>query len=314
MANPWRQRFLGWARPRAPEALPAHIDRHRVYVLPTPFGGFIGALLATMLLGALNYNNNPALLLGFLLAAAVHNSFVRAHLNLSGLRLLALQAEPVAAGTALHLHCLVQGDGRRDRPALLLDCDHIAAGAALHGADAQRVAVQWTPAHRGWQQPPRIRVQTRFPLGLAVAWCYFWPRAQVLVYPRAERNPPPLPSAVGLGSAQAQHGRGDELHHLRDYRNGDPLRDVAWKSSARAGQLLVREYEQPIANEMSLIWPATHGLAHEARISRLAAWVDMAEHQQRHYCLQLPQRQIAAGRGPAHRHACLRALAELGNA
>src|SRR3546814_10068055 len=88
-----RQRFLGWARPRTPEALPAAIIRQRVYVLPTPFGGFIGALLATMLLGALNYNNNPALMLGFLLAAAVHNSFVRAHLNLSGLQLLAVRSE-----------------------------------------------------------------------------------------------------------------------------------------------------------------------------------------------------------------------------
>src|SRR3546814_2266534 len=90
----------------------------------------------------------------------------------------------------------------------------------LLGDQAQRVGVAWTPAHRGWQQPPRIRVQTRFPLGLAVAWCYFWPRAQVLVYPRPEASPPPLPSAAGPGSAQAHRGRGDELHHLRDYRSG----------------------------------------------------------------------------------------------
>src|SRR3546814_10368608 len=120
-----RQRFLGWARPRTPEALPAAIIRQRVYVLPTPFGGFIGALLATMLLGALNYNNNPALMLGFLLAAAVHNSFVRAHLNLSGLQLLAVQAETVAAGNVMHLRCLLQGDGRRDRPALMLACEQL---------------------------------------------------------------------------------------------------------------------------------------------------------------------------------------------
>src|SRR3546814_9937908 len=115
-----------------------------------------------MLLGALNYNNNPALMLGFLLAAAVHNSFVRAHLNLSGLQLLAVQAEPVAAGNAMHLRCLLQGDGRRDRPALLLDCEQSSTALALLGAQAQRVGVAWTPAHRGWQPPPRIRVQTRF--------------------------------------------------------------------------------------------------------------------------------------------------------
>jgi hypothetical protein len=39
-------------------------------VLPTRFGLFVATLLAAMLLGALNYNNNPALLLALLLAAA----------------------------------------------------------------------------------------------------------------------------------------------------------------------------------------------------------------------------------------------------
>ena len=56
-----------WTRPRDPEPLPARLDRRRIYVLPTRFGLFYGAALLTMLLGALNYNNNPALLLGLLL-------------------------------------------------------------------------------------------------------------------------------------------------------------------------------------------------------------------------------------------------------
>ena len=63
-----RGRMLAWARPRQPESLPVRLDRRRVYVLPTRFGLFYGVLLAAMLLGALNYNNNPALLLGLLLA------------------------------------------------------------------------------------------------------------------------------------------------------------------------------------------------------------------------------------------------------
>ena len=56
-----------WARPRAVEALPVRLDRRRVYVLPTRFGLFYAALVFTMALGALNYNNNPALLLALLL-------------------------------------------------------------------------------------------------------------------------------------------------------------------------------------------------------------------------------------------------------
>ena len=58
-----RARFDAWAKRRMPDALPARFDRRRIYVLPTKFGLFFAALLATMGVGALNYNNNPALLL-----------------------------------------------------------------------------------------------------------------------------------------------------------------------------------------------------------------------------------------------------------
>jgi uncharacterized protein (DUF58 family) len=309
-----RQRFLGWARPRQPEPLPARIDRHRIYVLPTRFGAFVGVLLATMLLGALNYNNNPALLLGFMLAAVVHNSFVRAHLNLSGLSLQALQAEPVPAGSSMSLHCVLLADPRRARPALLLECEGEPTPFALNADERLSVGVAWHTTRRGWQHPPRLRLWTLYPLGLAVAWCYFRPNTRVLVYPRAEPSPPPLPYGEGDGNAQARSGRGEELHHLRDYRSGDPMRDVAWKSSARIGHLLVREHEQPMAREMHLSWAATQGLPHELRISRLAAWVEMAEQQHRRYRLELPAGALPAGSGGAHRHACLRALAELPDA
>ncbi|HQQ58352.1 MAG TPA: DUF58 domain-containing protein, partial [Thermomonas sp.] len=63
-----RRRLQAWMRPRGPEALPVQLDRHRIYVLPTASGLFFALLLGTMLLGALNFNYNPALLLALLLA------------------------------------------------------------------------------------------------------------------------------------------------------------------------------------------------------------------------------------------------------
>src|SRR3546814_7037817 len=59
----WRRRIESLARPRHPESLPVALDRRRVYILPTAFGWFFLLLLLAMLAGALNYNNNPALLL-----------------------------------------------------------------------------------------------------------------------------------------------------------------------------------------------------------------------------------------------------------
>jgi uncharacterized protein (DUF58 family) len=52
-----------------------------------------------------------------------------------------------------------------------------------------------------------------------------------------------------------------------------------------------------------------HGLDHEARIRRLAAWVLAAESAQRDYVLRLPDGSIGPGVGATQRQACLRALA-----
>jgi hypothetical protein len=58
-----RRWFPGLARGRNPETLPVTLDRRRIYIVPTRAGMGFAVLLAAMLVGALNYQNNAALLL-----------------------------------------------------------------------------------------------------------------------------------------------------------------------------------------------------------------------------------------------------------
>lgn len=288
------------------------LDRHRIYVLPTGFGLFLGALLAVMLLGALNYNNNPALLLALALAATALASALHAHLQLSGLRLEALSAEPVAAGAPIQLRLALARIDRRPRRALQLDHqDARARTDLLHG---NQVEVDlWLPtATRGWMDLSRIRVSTIQPLGLVRAWSWFWPDTPLLVYPAPEPNAPPLPDSDTHSTRTRIHPQGDELQQLRPYRHGDALRTIAWKHSARRDGLLVREYERPAGAELVLDWQQLHALPHERRIARLARWVDDAEREGRRYQLRLPGAlPLGPDSGDAHRHLCLRALALL---
>ncbi len=311
-----RLQALQWlARPRRPEPLPVTLDRHRIYVLPTGFGLFLGALLAVMLLGALNYNNNPALLLALLLAATALASALQAHLQLSGLRVEAVSAEPVAAGTPLRLRLALARDDRRPRRGLRLAYGPAAACADL--ADTDRTEVDlWLPTtRRGWLDLQRIRLSTTQPLGLVRAWSWVWPAAPVLVYPTPELQAPPLPDTGSASTRTRQHPLGDELQQLRPYRQGDARRTIAWKHSARRDALLVREYERPAGTELLLDWHALGPLPHERRIARLARWVDDAEREGRRYCLLLPgQPALGAASGDAHRHQCLRALAVMPDA
>ncbi|MCA1714237.1 MAG: DUF58 domain-containing protein [Gammaproteobacteria bacterium] len=306
-----RRRFRTWARPRQPETLPVRLDRHRVYVLPTGFGLFFALLLVAMGLGALNYNNNPALLLCLLLAGAANTSLLAAHLQLSGLIITAIGADPVAAGAPLAVRVHAQAAPGRERRGLRVDSGESSAILSLDD-DAGEATLAVPTLSRGWLDLERLRISTTRPLGLARAWAYVWPDTPLLVYPAPEPHGPPLPSGSGEQAQARLHPAGDDVHHLRAYRRGDPRRAIAWKPSARRDALLVREYEQPLGADVVLDWHQLPPIGYEARIQRLARWVDEAERQGRRYRLLLPgQPALGPGSGAAHRHACLRALALL---
>ena len=312
-AQHWRLRLRALTRPREPEPLPARFDRRRIYVLPTRFGLFYGVLLLVMVAGALNYNNNPGLLLGLLLVGAGLASLVAAQLQLSDLSVVAIEAPPVPAGAALQVRMHALAEPGRVRRGLRVGPDDGAPveHAVLNLEDGRGQATLAFPTEqRGWFDLPRLSVATTRPLGLARAWALVWPEQPLLVYPAPEDAGPPLPEGHGEQAQSRLHPSGDDVHHLRSYRTGDARRAIAWKHSARRDSLLVREYEQPLGTDIVLDWHALTGLGTEARISRLARWVDEAERDGRRYRMVLPgQPDLGPDHGAGHRHACLRALA-----
>ena len=309
-----RMARLALVRPKQPESLPVRITRKRIYVLPTGFGLFVGLMLVTMLVGGLNYNNNPALLLVFLLAGVANNSLVHAHLILSGISLKAMHADPVFAGQPLCLKFRFEGSGQRRRPGLQLLSGRAQALFALEPDGEAEVLVEVPTERRGWLEIGRLRLSTLWPLGLARAWSWLRPADRMLVYPAPDASAPPLPEALGDGDSPRTRAHGEQPHHLRDYRSGDMPRQIAWKASARFDKLLVREYESAVARDLVIDWRATSGLPYEQRISRLARWVIEAERSGSRYALLLPGQRVPPGRGPEHRHNCLRMLALLPDA
>jgi uncharacterized protein (DUF58 family) len=315
----WRERALEIAerrlpaltRLKRPEALPIRIDRRRIYVLPTRFGFFFGMLLAAMLLGALNYNNNPAIMLCFLVASAVHTSLLGGYLTLRGVQLEQVGADPVHAGQTQELRLLFGAAEPRPREGIQLRQGDRRAAFALPADGRSEVRLARPAPRRGLHPVGRLEVATRMPLGMFVAWSWLNPDAQLLVYPAAEANAPPLPGRGERGQPRRRRGMDEEPHSLRDYRGGDPLRLVAWKRSAQTGRLMVREYETPSGADVLLDWRELGNLAPELRISRLTRWLLDAEQQGLRSTLVLAQTRIGPGAGAAHLHACLRELALL---
>lgn len=317
IATGW-SRALAFAEKRLPaltrlkkiEALPIRLNRHRIYVVPTRFGMIFSAVLLVMLLGALNYNNNPAMLLTCLLAAASYQSVFQSFRALNGVQLVALRAEPCHAGGSLplFLHFHIDTRVRRSLRARIGDYETV---FDLQPGDDGKIRIELPAPNRGWQQIGRIKLYSEYPFGLFHVWSWLNPDFAALVYPTLEADAPPLPNDSALATTYVARGRGDELAMLRDYRPSDPLRGIAWKASARHDTLLVKEFEQHRGREIVLSFASLVGLDRERRIARLARWVCAAESAQRRYTLELPNGKFGPGLGADHRHACLRELALL---
>jgi uncharacterized protein (DUF58 family) len=304
------RRLPALTRLKQSEKLPILLHRRRIYVVPTRFGLVFSAVLMVMMLGALNYNNNPAMLLTCLLAAAAYQSVFQAFRAINRVELRALRAEPCHAGGTLQLSVYFHVDARR-RHGLRMRIEDTETVFDLMPDQNGEVRLDLPAPQRGWRRLGRIRVWSEYPFGLFHVWSWLNPEFAALVYPRLEADAPPLPLSGANTDHQSTRRAGDELGTLRGYHPTDALRNIAWKASARHDTLLVKEFELRRGRETVLDFAQLRGLDREARISRLARWVTMAESAQVRYALQLPDSRIAPGLGPDHRQACLRQLATL---
>jgi uncharacterized protein (DUF58 family) len=202
-------------------------------------------MLVTMLAGAMNYNNNLAFALTFLLAGIGIVAIYHTHRTLSGLHIQYLGAEPVFAGDPLQVRFSLVNESRQSRDEIVLDWNgapDIPGG--VQAADARTVQLPLATRRRGPIVLPGLRLSSRAPVGLMRAWVWVHMDARPLVYPRPAADNvatgrPELPSpADGL----TYHGQ-DDFAGLRDYQIGDSPRRIAWKSYAKTGVLLVREYQ-----------------------------------------------------------------------
>jgi len=86
------------------------------------------------------------------------------------------------------------------------------------------------------------------------------------------------PQAIEIEASVAapRAASGTELFGVREYRPGDSLRRIHWRSSARHGELVVREYEPPGVQTLGIFCdphPASTEVADQvARIAASEAW------------------------------------------
>lgn len=110
------------------------------------------------------------------------------------------------------------------------------------------VRVELVPLRRGLLRLTGVALARPDPVGLFRSFIRVPAPQNVLILPR--RYPLPTMTLPGTlkyqegGVALASHvGQSEEFVALRDYRHGDPLRHIHWRTWAKAGRPVVREFE-----------------------------------------------------------------------
>jgi uncharacterized protein (DUF58 family) len=224
----------------------------RVSVRPTARGwqailfGVL-SLAAGWLVGTTQLYQLGYALLGLLLAALVLGRYFSRGLRYerwipAGERFVAGRSSPVA----LAVHNSSQGRSSRVEVVDHLPKRRLLGALPVGGSQTRKLQEPVLFERRGLYQlgPAEIRTTDPFEL-LRFVW-RFAAREEVTAYPEVfELTDFPI---RGRGGASGARGslvrRGDEFSGLREYRRGDDRRHIHWKSVARTGELVVKEFAQ----------------------------------------------------------------------
>ncbi len=305
-----------WLKRRLPPQREVVLNQQRIFIIPTWSSLALVVMVLVLYFLGINFQNSLVYVVCFwLLALLVINIFYTHH-NLSGLKLIAKGAEPCFAGGKCRFEINVSAPKGRQKQSIHIGWqkeDQIQV--SLEGGGSDNFYLSHSAENRGRLTIPRLEVLTRYPTGLSVAWSYVQLEAEAIIYP--------APYLLELDESSTHHVEEQEdgiayrfgssdFGGLRDYEAGDSIKRIHWAKYAQTGVLYSREFVDYQHHDQWLDWDAIPSNDIEAKLSHLCAKILEYTREEKNFGLRIPNVDIPANRGEAHKQRCLRALALYG--
>ena len=259
--------FLGTANllfGRQMNRLMARFGRRSRVVVPREGLGYL-AIMLTLAVGALlGQQNMPLLVFGMMAGPFILNGWI-VYGMLKGITVRRRVAERASVGEFVVVE-VTAANSKRLLSSHLLEVRDQVSGAALatNSSDVEGIVtfVRVPPrqsrtgryelkfASRGRYQFGPARVSSRFPLGIGERGQVLSESDSIVIHPRIGRLTATWTrqqKELAESSRRTSSRPGlfdDEFHRIRDYRTDDNPRSIHWRSSARRGELMVREFQQ----------------------------------------------------------------------
>jgi len=233
-------------------------------------GWYYLLVLALVLGGALVREVNLLLVLAGMLAGPVLLSWRLARVTLRGLEIHRKMPHGVCAGDLLVVQLKLTNTRRRvgswavavEEPIRFNDEQPVQAEvffSYVPPGESRRGIYRGRLPRRGRYLLGPLRVSTRFPFGLIRGTITVGRPQALIVFPRLGRLTRrwitrQREAFEGSQRRHRRHGRVEgDLFGVREWRSGDSRRWIHWRSSARHGSLVVRQFEQTQNRDLTVL-------------------------------------------------------------
>ncbi len=290
------------------------IGRRELYILPTRMGWYFALIMASLFGIAVKFDNQAAFMMLFVLVSVALIGMVYTHNNVIGLKLNAHDCRAVFLGEPALFPVFVRNSSQKQRHAVWLVAGGFHQVFELEPDATNQVEVSLPTVQRGYLNCEPICLTSQFPIGIFFCWSKrYFSEKRCLVYPQP-LNLIALPSDTSAAGKQEEHtvsNPGNEDYSgMKQYQQGDRIRDIHWPSVAKTNKLVTVEYESLSPSSINISWRLLPpGMSVEDKLSQLCYWIVEAEKDGLRYQLEMPNNTLAYDNGPTHYHNCLRTLA-----
>lgn len=225
---------------------------------PTKLAGAL--VFACLILFAVGTNVQAGwlIVLTALVLGALAAGLVLPALAVRGIEVARLAPESAFAGDRVEVSLVVRSRAPSARGLVLVRDRFLGTGAAvvprLAAGESRTYIGERDAVRRGVHVSGPCEIATGAPFGVARATRHVKVSSQTVVYPRVYdvADPGRLAGVLTEGGRPRPAAAGDSTS-VREYRPGDPLRHVHWRSSARTGRLVVREFEEHASGDVAVL-------------------------------------------------------------
>ncbi|WP_019616930.1 DUF58 domain-containing protein [Psychromonas ossibalaenae] len=306
-------RFDVWLKRRLPAVKTITLNRANTFILPSKAGFlYILTVLMLFLLGT-NYQNNLILFVVFFLCSFMLTCLLLSYQNLAK---LTLTANPVKAQFAGQDCCCSLRISKQNGRAQQVYYEFKKSSSPLQSIlSDESVSIYALSKKRGWFEPGRVTVSSRFPFGLFTVWTYIDFGFKCLIYPQPLEKKGvvhTLPGKQTNSGLRSTDSGFEEFAMLKTYLPGESLKSVAWKQVAQGRGMLSKQFEQSQGGDVILDIDDYAFLDLETKLSALCYHVIELYKNNVIFVLKLNDKIITAEHGPAGRASCLQMLALYG--